>query len=228
MKKFLLSFILCGVLNGLGQNAIQEYKKVLGSQKKSDYLTLNIDVLAYETKTDKTPEVVGKGILKRDKTISYSKYNEFETLYGEKYTLVVNHETRSIDYYMHEKNKQPKISNDYMQMIDSTLIDLKDDFQYFGVKDDQKHFAVTTPEDVIERTDFYFNSKDNLLAKVVYGYGPSTEDYEPGIALAIISYKNYSFTKPQINDKSYYVTQQGNSLVAANNYKGYKVNVYKE
>ncbi len=224
----ILFLLVLQTVSGISQNAVAEYKKIINAQKKSEYVSLNIDVVAYETRNDKTPEVIGKGVLKKSKDISYSKYNEQEMLYGEKYTLVINNDIKTIDYYEHEKGPRPKMKNNYLSLIDSTLADMGEGFKYEGVKDNLKHFSVSTPEDIIERTDFYFGNSDNLLAKIVYSYGPSTDDYETGVALAIINYKNYSFDKITINsDKSYYIVKNGDTWVGVNKYKGFKVKFFK-
>ncbi len=204
-----------------------ELQSVQNSYAKIKDISFEVEVYGYESPTDRTPELVGKGLTSKGSGYSYSKFAETECLQKKNLTLFVNHAHKIINYYEYASVKTspdgfPGMSPDsLLKYYDSIIV-------YKGVENGSKHFTMSTPDADIIQTELYFDQESNLLNKVVYYYASSDEDQQSEYSTVIIYYKNYNITNHQRAkvDFSKYINKSAKGYVASVHYQGYKLQYF--
>lgn len=223
-------FVLFLNISLKSQSAVSEYNKTILAYKEAKEFAFDVDVYAYENKTDKTAELVGSGKAMKKEGFFYSRFAEREMLISPEISLVINHDQKTIECYPYDfAKKQKALKMDMTNPVDSATIKSDTSFVYYGLNDGRKHFSYKSPGQAIIQTDIYVNPTNNLISKVIYTYGESTEDYELGVSTVVIYYKNVMIKN--IPGKSFaperYVSKKGTDFIASSNYKGFKVVTHK-
>jgi len=210
--------------------ALIEYKKVLTAYDNLKDISFNVDVYAYDSPYDKTPELYGSGFVYKSGTSYHSKFSDEENISSNEMSLCIDHETKTMDifeYKMPQQNKEflkgiDKYAQDALLSFDSSIV-------YKGISDGKKHFVILTPGEDIVQSDLYVDPATNLFTKIVYYYNTAkSEDFEMGVNRIIIYYKNISLAKPSEDWFSFkkYISRNETGIKVMPSFKGYKINYH--
>lgn len=227
---YLIILLFSLVTKGWCQTAAEEYKKTMKAYQEASQFSFDVDVYAYENKTDKKAQLVGSGTAKKKNDLFYSRFIEKEILIGPKISLVVNHDQKMIECYPYDFSKKQKaLKMDMTSLMDSAAFQSDTMLTYNGIREGRKHFTARTPGQMITQTDIYVDPSNNLISKVIYSYGESTEDYELGVSTVVVYYKNIHLSDVNMNkyDPDKYVSKKGDIFTGLGNYKGFKVITHK-
>lgn len=208
------------------QNANQELRKVRDAYIINNNLSFDVEAYSYDTKMDKTPELISKGCMKKNKEMYYSKFDNYELLINGKKTLLVNNQTRSMKYYEYKLNKQSNTGNP-KENIDSLLFS-SDSIVIRNPINGEKHFTCFSNQGYVKQTEIYVDEKTNLVTRLLYYYSSSTDEYEIEVDRVEIFYKNIN---TKIVDESFftfskYFKNVKSNYFAIGKYQGYKMNYY--
>src|SRR5688572_18848292 len=84
------------------QKAYDEYKKTMTAYANAKQFSFDVDVYAYENKTDKKAQLIGSGKARKKEQFFYSRFLEKEMLVGPEITISVNHDNKTIDCFEYD------------------------------------------------------------------------------------------------------------------------------
>lgn len=208
------------------QKVSDELKKVRNAYTSNKQLSFDVEVYSYETKADKTPELISKGYMKKSNDKYYSNYEGMELMVNGDKALIVDNEKKTMTFYEYKLSKQ-KTPKGFEANIDSVLLQ-SDSVVIQPTKSGIKHFTCFSNTGDIQQTEIYVDEKTNLINHILYYYFPSNDDYEMQTDRVEIFYKNI---KTQGIDEAFfsfdkYFKTVKAKLIPTVKYQGYKVNHY--
>lgn len=210
------------------QNGLQAFKNTIKLYNTMQQFNFEVEIYGYETRTSKKAELIGKGYAKKQNTNFFSKFGETEMLQQAGKTIIVHHDAQQIDFYEYSMKavKNSEMSLNLDAIID-TLGKLNDSlFIYEGMVDGFKKFSRKSPEELIDRVDYFIEPTTSLISKLVYYYTSENEDSEIPLSVVIIYFKNLkqTATPESFFATSKFILPNGKGFLAASAFKGYKVN----
>lgn len=229
--QWLIVSILLFAMAMPGQNGLKEFRKTIDAYAAIQHMSFDVEVHAYEQKSSRTSQLIGRGFAKKAGSLFYSRFGENEILQQEGKTLMINTDSRRIDFYEYDKSaaKRAQMGLDLGSLLDS-LATIKDSsFVYEGIQEGFKRFSRKTPGELIDHTDMYVNPTSNLISRIVYYYSENFEDFDIPFATVIIQYKNTSLATvpPQYFALEKFIRKSGQHYIGATSYQGFKVLVHK-
>lgn len=201
-----------------------ELKKVNKAYRSAENLAMDVTVLVYKDKSDKTGSVLGSGWMKKAGKKYYSKFGKDEMLMNEKGTFVIDNEKKQITYYEAENTMMKNAVE--IPDIDSVLSET-DSIAYKGEDSDSKQYSFYNENSPIRQTDMFVYKKNSLLKKIIYYYKENNEDENYDMYKVVIDYKNIKLEKPDdavFSEKKYVVIEQ-EKLRTTPAYKTYKLKI---
>ena len=222
----LLSIVLCGSVHAQSQG--EELKKMRMAYINNKQLSFEVEVYSYASKMDKNASLVSKGYMKKNNDMYYSNYQNYELMINGEKALMIDNQTKEINYYEYKLNKE-KTPENFQVNIDS-LIQNTDSIIMHPEKDGLKHFTCFSKRGYIKQTEIYADNKSYFVKHILYYYVPSTEDYDIDVDRVEIFYKNIK--TESINESFFssdkYFKNIKSKLIPVGKYQGYKINYSKQ
>jgi hypothetical protein len=208
----------------LAQLADKKELKKINMAYRSENLSMDITVLTYKDKNDKTGTALGSGWMRKSGKKYYSKFGKDEMLMNEKGTFIIDNQQKEITFYETENNviKNPVEIPD----IDSVLAEI-DSVLYKGEDGDSKHYCFYDANADIKQTDMYVYKNNSFLKRIVYYYKEDSKEESYDMFKVVIDYKNIKLDKPDdatFSEKKYVLIEQG-KIKTAPAYKAYKLKI---
>jgi hypothetical protein len=224
----LINLLLCFLLsiNLLAQNYKADFKKIAKFYSDADNLSMSVSVKSYSSSSDKTGKLLSNGNMIKSGTKYYSSFMNTEIIDDGKSVLIINHESKSADYFPENSimSNIPKMDKD----IDS-LLKASDSIVYNGKKEGGLSYTCYGDKnDIINKYNMIIDEKDYHIVKIEFYYNQFNEFYEIDQYKMIVNYSNVSTTSKTDTKKintSNYIVVKGNSYKLIGNNAGYKVSV---
>jgi|GEM_PF-3490752 len=208
------------------QNAAGELALIRNAYLQCKQLSFDVEVYSYSNKTDKVPELVSKGNVRKKEENYYSGFGEYELLIKGAQGVLVNNREKTMRYYMNKTEKQ-KWSEGMALNMDS-VFSVTDSIVLRPATAGTKHLTIFSKAGYIRQTELYIDAKSNLITHILYYYVPSTDDYEIEVDRVEVFYKNVS---TQYVDESYfdfnrYFKLSKTVMTPVGKYQKYKTDLY--
>lgn len=216
--------ILYGAVTIQAQTTGSELKKIRDAYVTNKQLSFDVEVYSYSTKTDKTPELVSKGYMKKSNDKYCSNFNNYELMINGKKALIVDRERKTLDYYEYETNK-PEIPKGYDFNMDSLILGM-DSIVMRPLANGLKHFTCFSKNGFVRQTEIYADAQTHFIKRILYYYIGSTEDFEIGFDRVEIFYKNIQTRLVDESSFSFskYFKRTKSTFIPVGEYQGYQIN----
>ena len=113
-----LCFTYCNTL--CSQAISNDFSKIRNAYLTAKQLSFDVEVYTYSSESDRTPELLSKGYLKKSNDKYYSFFDNFEMLVNGDKALIVDRESKSMEYYEYSE-LQPEMAMGGQINIDSVV-----------------------------------------------------------------------------------------------------------
>lgn len=222
MKYHLLIIFVFFFTQTYGQSIEKDFMKVYNNYLSKDNLNMDMDIETFLK--DKTKSDLMKVEIRQRKNQYYSKLGDKEIINNGKYTLFVNHKSKTMVYNEGGLEYDFIDSDGYMEQLKTwlTKVDKSELIEERnGIKVYKVYMSVTDNSPIIS-CSITLNLKKNIIEKVVYNYN-LTNEYMSAKRV-IIKYKNVTFERI---DNSYFKGDKylnfGKEVTLQNSYRQYKL-----
>lgn len=203
----------------------EEFKKIRKAYTECKQMQFNVEAYSYEAPADNTPALISKGEVKRLGKNYYSSFLDYELMISGEEAVLADHAKKELEYYQFKRSKPLLKEKEFEANID-TLMNFSDSIvQRRNTKEGQLHFSLYSEGGMIALTELYVDAQTHFISRIIYYYGPSTEDYQIEVNRVDVFYKNIktSGVKEEFFKVDKYVRRQGGKTLAAERFKGYQV-----
>jgi hypothetical protein len=209
-----------------GQKVAEELALIRNAYLGAPNISFEVDAFSYSTASDKTPELISHGSLKKSEGKYYSNFRDYEVLVDNSRAIMINNNKKSINIY--EKGSQSLKPSEMLVDVDS-LLRKTDSVVMMPTLNGTKHFICYSKKSLIQQTDIYVDADNHFISKILFTYAPSTKEYTLDINRVEVFYKN--ITTKAIPEESFsfgkFIKREKSSYVAVGKYQRYKINLYK-
>lgn len=177
-----------------------------------------------------TIDVVNKGeqlalptihaVIKRKGDSVYYKVMQFEYLFTDKHTIMVDHKKKMIAYTT-PSSKSKTGSLDFLPDLDS-IYQGYDSVEYIGLVNGNRKYRVHNGNGVIELAEIYFDPVTQFFSKMVYTYN---KEITGNATVLAVEYSNVRYDEVFTNqfDEDQFIIQKGKVITPAPVLTGYTI-----
>ena len=227
MKKYLIKPILLLLLAAASlPAAAQDFGEDMKAMSKA-YAALNdfsagITVKVFGGDNETRPMTVKNATVKKKDLSYFYSIDDVTMLMNHDYIIMVNSSMKTISVNARTAGEKPQ--NIYQMAVPQldSLLKKHDKVRYIGVEDNCRHYQVSSPKSIIEKTDLFIDMNTNLLTKLDYRYNASYR-YQ---TRAIVEFQSLN-TKAGLSDEEFsekkFFTKDGKQLKASPSFARYKI-----
>jgi len=200
-------------------------KQTTQAYTASEYLSVDVDVRSYASRSDIKGELLGKGLIRKSRSNYYSKFRTDEMIVNDDCTVIIDHEERSITYLDDDKAKKKRNrSSVQLPNIDSMMRG-GDSLVYRGVKQGLRHFTFYSKRSYITQTELYVDEQTKFIRKVIYFYAQNTNNEAYDVYKIELDYDTTNTQRPADTyfDEEKFVSYQKGRPVVNTAYKSYRL-----
>lgn len=222
--KVILSFwlfispIFCLVSQDLKADLELLYK----AYDKSEQLSMDISVYQYDMAEINKRSLVGKAIMRKSGNQYYSKFLSDELINNNNESLVIDHESKTIQLGKSIPIDDLKTSFD-VEAIGMLLKEV-DSIEFVGVYNGQKHYQFYFPDGEISEMTLSFFTKSYFLGSLSYTYRNDNEYIDYGASKIEVIYDRVANTDnidPKVFSVAKIIRKEVEGYITINDYKEY-------
>lgn len=212
-----------------GQDPKDDFKKINEAYLKQNEFSMDVVYNLYENSSTKAIFQSERAEVKHSKGKQYYKIATYESLFTDKYAIVLDHESKVAQVV---KSIAAKKKNIFSVDLDTVFLKLCQSVEHFEDGPNQRGYKLKTDHSEYEEIHIYFNKQTYFIEKMVLFYAVKTNLRDPEdlkkqnkprmeILCTNINFSP-NFTKSTFSEQKY-ISTQGMKIQLQPAYKTYKL-----